>query len=331
MTKISVLDLSPVPTGTTTGQALNNSRDLLHHLEALDYHRYWMAEHHNMPGIASAATAVALAYVASGSSRIRIGAGGIMLPNHAPLIIAEQFGTLAELFPGRVDLGVGRAPGTDMLTARALRRNLDHGVDTFPQDVQELISYFEPLTEGQAVQSVPGVGTKIPVWMLGSSTYGAQLAAILGLPYAFASHFAPAEIENAIAVYRSRFRPSEHLDKPYLMLGLNAVVAPTDEEAQYLFSSIQQSFVNLRSGRPGRLPQPVENYYETLDPQARLILNHSLSAAVVGSAETVKAKLGSFLEQYAPDEIIVTAMIHDHEARLRSFKMLAEIHQQITK
>ena len=251
MTALSVLDLAPVPEGSDVSQSLRNTLDLARHAERLGYKRYWLAEHHNMPGIASAATSVVIAHVAAGTSTIRVGAGGIMLPNHAPLVIAEQFGTLAALHPGRIDLGLGRAPGTDMATARALRRNLDASVDGFPQDVVELLGYFRPAREDQRVRAVPGEGQQVEVWILGSSTYGAQLAAMLGLPYAFASHFAPAEMEHALDIYRSRFQPSEQLDKPHAMLGLNVFAAPTDEEARLLFSSLQQAFVNLRTGRPG--------------------------------------------------------------------------------
>jgi luciferase family oxidoreductase group 1 len=266
MIPLSVLDLSPVPEGSDAGHALRNSLDLARHAEALGYARYWMAEHHNMPGIASAATAVALAHVAAGTSRIRIGAGGIMLPNHAPLIIAEQFGTLAALHPGRVDLGLGRAPGSDQVAARAIRRNLAADVNQFPRDVIELLDYFRPTEPGQPLQAVPGAGETVEVWILGSSTYGAQLAAALGLPYAFASHFAPEQMHEAVAVYRDRFRPSDRLAAPHVMLGVNVFAAATDGEARRLFSSLQQSFVNLRRGRPGRLPPPVDDLDATLDP-----------------------------------------------------------------
>ena len=331
MTELSVLDLSPVPEGSSAGQSLRNSLDLARHAEALGYKRYWLAEHHNMPGIASAATAVVIGHVAAGTKRIRVGAGGIMLPNHAPLVIAEQFGTLAALHPGRVDLGLGRAPGTDMLTARALRRNLEAGVDSFPNDVVELMGYFEPAEENQRLRAVPGEGEQVEMWMLGSSTYGAQLAAILGLPYAFASHFAPAEMENAIDIYRSRFQPSERLEKPHLMLGLNVFAADTDAEAQLMFSSLQQAFVNLRTGRPGKLPPPVENYAATLDPMATAMLSQALSCSVVGSPETVRKGLEAFVSRHAPDEVMVTAQAFDHEARKRSFEILAEVHQNLAK
>jgi luciferase family oxidoreductase group 1 len=329
MTLLSVLDLSPVPAGSNAGQSLRNSLDLARHAEALGFNRYWLAEHHNMPGIASAATAVVIGHIAGGTSTIRVGAGGIMLPNHSPLVIAEQFGTLAALYPGRIDLGLGRAPGTDMLTARALRRNLDSGVDSFPNDVVELMSYFDPVQEGQRVQAVPGAGLDVPVWILGSSLYGAQLAAMLGRPYAFASHFAPAEMENAIAIYRSRFQPSESYPKSHLMLGINVVVAATDEEAKYLFSSQQQSFVNLRSGRPGLLPPPIRDYESQIDMNGRMMLDQALAAALVGSPETVKRGLEAFIQRTGADELMVTAMIHDHQARKQSFTLLSEIYQAL--
>jgi luciferase family oxidoreductase group 1 len=330
MTVLSVLDLSPVVEGSGPAQSLANSLDLARHAERLGYNRYWLAEHHNMPGIASAATAVVIGHVAGGTSKIRVGAGGIMLPNHSPLVIAEQFGTLATLFPDRIDLGLGRAPGTDMLTARALRRNLDAAVDTFPQDVVELMGYFQPAEPGQRIRAVPGAGEKVPVWILGSSLYGAQLAAMLGLPYAFASHFAPAELDNALAVYRSRFQPSEQLDKPYVMLGLNVVAAPTDAEARLLFTSQQQAFVNLRSGRPGRLPPPVEGYDREVDANARAMLGHALAEAVVGSPETVRRGVETFVARTGADELMVTAQVFDHAARVRSYEILADVHKEMS-
>ena len=324
MTPLSVLDLAPVAEGSTPSQSLANTLDLARHAEALGYRRYWLAEHHNMPGIASAATAVVIGHVAAGTRTIRVGAGGVMLPNHAPLVIAEQFGTLAALFPGRIDLGLGRAPGTDMMTARALRRNLDAGVDSFPNDVLELIGYFAPATPDQRVRAVPGEGQDVKVWVLGSSTYGAQLAAMLGLPYAFASHFAPAEMEHALDIYRSRFQPSEHLDKPYVMLGLNVFAADTDAQARLLFSSLQQAFVNLRTGRAGKLPAPVAGFEENLDPMPRAMLETALSCSVVGSPETVRRGVDAFIRRTGADELMVTAQIFDHEARKRSFQILAE-------
>jgi luciferase family oxidoreductase group 1 len=331
MTALSVLDLAPVPEGSDVSQSLRNTLDLARHAERLGYKRYWLAEHHNMPGIASAATSVVIAHVAAGTSTIRVGAGGIMLPNHAPLVIAEQFGTLAALHPGRIDLGLGRAPGTDMATARALRRNLDASVDGFPQDVVELIGYFRPATQDQRVRAVPGEGQQVEVWILGSSTYGAQLAAMLGLPYAFASHFAPAEMEHALDIYRSRFQPSEQLDRPHAMLGINVFAAPTDEEARLLFSSLQQAFVNLRTGRPGRLPPPVEGFEQNLDPMAKAMLGQALSQAVVGSPETVKRGIDAFIRRTGADELMVTAQIFDHEARVRSFEMLADVHRELSQ
>ena len=324
MLTLSVLDLAPVVQGSDPGQALRNSLDLAQHAERLGYRRFWLAEHHNMTGIASAATSVAIGFVAGGTSTIRVGAGGIMLPNHAPLAIAEQFGTLESLYPGRIDLGLGRAPGSDQLTARAMRRTLVGGEDRFPQDVAEVMAYFRPAVEGQQVQAVPGAGLDIPVWILGSSTFGAQLAAYLGLPFAFASHFAPQQMEAALAYYRQGFRPSAQLDRPYVMLGVNAVAADTDEEARLLFTSIQQAFVNLRTGRPGRLPPPLAGYAETLDPAYRAILDDVLSQAIVGGPQTVKAGLEAFAERHGADELILTSQIFDHAKRVRSFEIAAE-------
>jgi len=329
MIPLSILDLSPIPEGSDAGQALRNSLDLARHAEALGYRRFWMAEHHNMPGIASAATAVALAHVAAGTRSIRIGAGGIMLPNHAPLVVAEQFGTLAALHPGRVDLGLGRAPGTDPIAARALRRNLAGDAEDFPRDVVELLGYFRPAQPGQPLQAVPGAGQEVEVWILGSSTFGAQLAAMLGLPYAFASHFAPAMMMEAIALYRERFRPSERLAAPYVMLGVNVFAAETDAEARRLFSSLQQAFVNLRSGRPGKLPPPVEDFEARLDPRARAMLDHALACSIVGAPETVRRGLQDFAARTGADELMVTAQIFDHGARLRSFEILAGVHAEM--
>ncbi|MGG5889664.1 LLM class flavin-dependent oxidoreductase [Falsiroseomonas sp. HC035] len=329
MIELSVLDLSPIPDGSDAGQALRNSAELARHAEALGYRRFWMAEHHNMPGIASAATAVALAHVAAGTSRIRIGAGGIMLPNHAPLVVAEQFGTLAALHPGRIDLGLGRAPGTDQHAAQALRRNLHADPDEFPRDVMELLAYFEPVQPGQTVQAVPGAGLQVEAWILGSSTFGAQLAAMLGLPYAFASHFAPAQMMEAAAVYRQRFRPSARLAAPHVMLGVNVFAAPTDAEARLLFTSLQQAFVNLRTGRAGKLPAPREGFAERLDPRAQAMLDNALSCSIVGGPETVRQGLRDFVERTGADELMVTAQIHDPAARLRSFGILAEVHAEM--
>jgi luciferase family oxidoreductase group 1 len=325
MIPLSVLDLSPVPQGSDAAQALRNTLDLARHVEGWGYRRYWLAEHHNLPGIASAATAVVIGYVAGGTSSIRLGAGGIMLPNHAPLVIAEQFGTLESLYPGRIELGLGRAPGTDQAAAQALRRTLGGNVDDFPRDVVELMAYFRPAQPGQRVQAVPGAGLHIPFWILGSSLYGAQLAAILGLPYAFASHFAPEQMMEAIQVYRSRFDPSEQLQKPHVMLGLNVFAADTDEEARFLFTSLQQAFVNLRTGNPGQLPPPAEDLESRLTPPERAMLDHALSCAVVGSPETVRRGIEAFIARTGADEIMVTAQIYDHAARLRSFEITAGV------
>ncbi len=321
MTKLSVLDLAPIVQGSTAGEALGNSLDLARHAEALGYNRFWLAEHHNMPGIASAATAVVIAHVAAGTKTIRVGSGGIMLPNHAPLMVAEAFGTLAELHPGRIDLGLGRAPGTDMATARALRRMMQGSADNFPQDVVELMSYFEPAADNQAVRAVPGAGAGVEVWMLGSSLFGAQLAAHLGLPYAFASHFAPGDMAGAISVYRERFRPSKRLAAPYVMLGLNVIAGETDEEAKFLFTSLQQAFANLRLGRPGKMPPPVKSL--ELDPIIEGQLAHALSCSVVGGPEKVKAGIQAFAERTGADELMVTGSIFDHAKRVRSFEIAA--------
>ncbi len=328
---LSVLDLAPIPESSNAREALRRSLDLAQHAERWGYRRFWLAEHHSMPGIASAATSVVIAHVAGGTSTIRVGAGGIMLPNHSPLVIAEQFGTLAALHPGRIDLGLGRAPGTDMLTARALRRNLEAGVDSFPQDVVELMEYFRAAEPGQKLRAVPGEGQDVEMWVLGSSTYGAQLAAMLGLPYAFASHFAPGDMEQAIDIYRSRFQPSERLATPKIMLGLNVFAADTDAEARLLFTSLQQAFVNLRSGRAGQLPPPVENYEEQIDPMAKAMLDQALSCAVVGSLETVRQGVEAFIRRTGADELMVTAQIFDQTARLRSFEILAEAHREMSK
>ena len=325
MVPLSVLDLSPIVEGGDAGQSLRNSLDLARHVEALGYPRFWMAEHHNLPGIASAATAVALAHVAGGTSTIKIGAGGIMLPNHAPLMIAEQFGTLAALHPGRVELGLGRAPGSDQLTMRAMRRNLLAGADQFPQDVVELMGYFRPTEPGQRLQAVPGAGLDVPIWILGSSLFGAQLAAILGLPFAFASHFAPAALTQAVAIYRERFQPSEQLASPHVMLGVTTVAAETDDEARFLFSSLQQATLNNRLGQPGRVPPPVENFEATLDPYRRAVVDDAFGAAVVGGPETVRRGLDDLVAQTGADELMVTANIFDHAKRKRSFEIIAQI------
>ena len=326
MTALSVLDLSPIKQGFDAATALHESLELARHVESLGYRRFWLAEHHNMPGIASAATAVAIGHVAAGTRTIRVGAGGIMLPNHAPLVIAEQFGTLASLFPGRIDLGLGRAPGTDPRTALALRRTLQGGADSFPQDVQELLAYFAPSRPGQVVRAIPGEGTNVPVWILGSSHYGAQLAAALGLPYAFASHFAPADLEYALQLYRQQFRPSPYLDKPYVMLGLNVFAADTNEEAQLLFSSLEQAFINLRTGNPQPLPPPLPGYRTQLDPRLTDMLENVLRCAIVGDRTMIAEGLGSFIAAHQPDELMVTAQIFDAAARRKSYEILAQVH-----
>ncbi len=320
---LSVLDLSPILEGSTPAQSFHNSRNLAQHAEALGFKRYWLAEHHGMPGIASAATSILIGHVAGGTSTIRVGAGGIMLPNHSPLVIAEQFGTLESLYPGRIDLGLGRAPGSDQLTARALRRNLTSDSDEFPQDVVELIDFMSD-TPQQTVRAVPGRGAKVPVWILGSSTFGAQLAAHLGLPYAFASHFAPQQMMQAIAIYRSAFRPSKTLAKPYVMLGFNVFAAATDEEAHWRASSMQQAFVALRSGRPRQLPPPVEGYVASLTPQERAVLDTVLPCSAIGSPATVRAALEAFVERTGADELMLTSQIFEHSARLRSYEIAAE-------
>jgi len=322
MVPLSVLDLSPIVEGCNASDALRNTLDLARHAERWGYRRYWLAEHHNMPGIASAATSVVIGHVAGGTTSIRVGAGGIMLPNHSPLAIAEQFGTLESLYPGRIDLGLGRAPGSDGITARALRRDsIVDQADAFPQDVLELIAYFRGV-DGP-VRAVPGAGLPVPIWILGSSTFGAQLAAALGLPYAFASHFAPGQMMDAIAIYRANFRPSDQLEHPYVMLGFNVFAADTDDQARLLFTSLQQAFVNLRSGRPGRLPPPVVGYEERLGPTERGMIGQALSSSAVGSPDTVRRGIEAFVERTGADELIVTSQIFDHTARLRSYEIVA--------
>ncbi len=324
MIPFSLLDLAPIPEGSTAAAALGNTLDLARHAEALGYHRYWLAEHHNMTGIASAATAVLIGRVAAETRTIRVGAGGIMLPNHAPLQVAEAFGTLATLFPDRIDLGLGRAPGTDMATARALRRYLA-GADSFPQDVVELLAYLGDPRPGAQVRAIPGEGTHVPVWILGSSLFGAQLAAHLGLPYAFASHFAPSDLEAASRIYRETFRPSAYLAAPWLMIAVNVFAADTDAAARRLRTSMQQAFVNLRSGRPGPLPRPVDDIAAVCDPGALAMADQALSVTAVGAPETVRTGLAAILDRYRPDEVILTGQIHDHAARLRSFAIAAEV------
>ncbi|ANB17549.1 LLM class flavin-dependent oxidoreductase [Dokdonella koreensis] len=320
MIPFSILDLAPVCEGSDPTQAFANTLDLARHAEALGYRRYWLAEHHNMPGIASAATAVLIGHVAGGTRSIRVGSGGVMLPNHAPLQVAEQFGTLAALYPDRIDLGLGRAPGTDQATARALRRYHD-GADAFPQDVQELLYYFEPAQPGQPVRAVPGAGIAVPVWLLGSSLFGARLAAQLGLPYAFASHFAPDAMDLALALYRREFRPSARLQQPYAMLGVNVIGADTTAEARRLFTTLQQSFVNLRRGRPGLIPPPIDDIEAFWTPTERLGVEQALACSVVGDPDTVRDGLRAFIERHRPDELMLTANIYDHAARRRSFEI----------
>ncbi len=323
MLPFSVLDLAPIVEGGTAADSFRNTLQLAQHAEALGYQRYWLAEHHGMRGIASAATAVVMGHVAAGTRSIRVGAGGVMLPNHSPLVIAEQFGTLESLFPGRIDLGLGRAPGSDQATARALRRDLQSDAQQFPNDVLELQHYFAPLEPGQTLRAVPGAGLEVPLWILGSSTFGAQLAAELGLPYAFASHFAPGELMNAIAIYRARFKPSKQLAKPYVMLGFNVFAADTDEAGQFLFSSLQQAFVNLRSGRPSLLQPPVDGFAERLHPGDRAMIDSALSCSAVGSPDTVGRALQAFIETTGADELMLTSQIFDHTARLRSYEIAA--------
>ena len=322
MPPLSVLDLAFVPEGGTPAIALANSLDLAQHVERLGYRRFWLAEHHNMISIASAATSVVIGYVAGGTSSIRVGAGGIMLPNHSPLVIAEQFGTLATLYPGRIDLGLGRAPGTDQKTLRALRRD-PNAADTFPQDVLELQALLGPLQAGQTVQAVPGTDTNVPIWILGSSLFGAQLAAALGLPYAFASHFAPDALIPALQVYRERFQPSSQLAQPYAMVGVNVIAAESDAEARRLFTSTQQSFANLLRGTRGKLPPPIDDIEAYWTPMEQGQASRMLSCSVVGSPETIRRGVRQLVESTGADELIVASAIHDHPARLFSYEVLA--------
>jgi luciferase family oxidoreductase group 1 len=324
MTTYSVLDLAPIAEGSDAAQSFRNTLDLARHAERWGYRRYWLAEHHGMPGVASAATAVLIGYVAAGTSTIRVGSGGIMLPNHAPLVIAEQFGTLESLFPGRIDLGLGRAPGSDQRTARALRRDLQSDPDAFPQDVMELIDFFSE-TPQQSVRAVPGTGLKVPIWILGSSLFGAQLAAAFGLPFAFASHFAPAQMMDAVAIYRAQFRASRVGDRPHVMLGFNVFAADTDAEATYRASSMQQAFINLRSGRPAPLPKPVEGFMDRVGPAERGMLAQALSCSAIGTPDRVRTALREFIARTGADELMLTAQIHDHAARLRSYEIAADV------
>ena len=324
MVPVSILDLVPVILGETPREALRRSLDLAQHAEAFGYKRYWVAEHHNMTAIASAATSVVIGHLAGGTSTIRVGSGGIMLPNHSPLVIAEQFGTLESLYPGRIDLGLGRAPGTDSRTLRALRRDpaREH---TFPQDVLELQSFLAPAVSGQTVRAIPGAGTEVPIWILGSSTFGAELAASLGLPYAFASHFAPDALLSALEIYRRKFRPSKQLDQPYAMVGLNAVAADTDDEAHYLFTTIQQSFTNLVRGAGGKLQAPIDNidnYWTAVEKQHA---SHMLKYSIIGSAETVRKELEEFVGLTQADELMIVTTIYNHAARVRSYEIVADV------
>ena len=328
MQHFSILDLSPVPEGKTTADALANTVALARAAENAGYHRYWLAEHHNMVGIASAATAIVIGHVAAATRTMRIGAGGIMLPNHAPLVVAEQFGTLATLYGDRIDLGLGRAPGTDMATARALRRHMAPE-DSFPQDVQELIGYFDDMPDGAGVRAIPGVGTHVPVWILGSSLYGAQLAAYLGLPYAFASHFAPAMLEEALSVYRATFKPSQTLSHPYAMVAVGVCAAETDAEAHVLRSSQVLAFARLISGQPGKLPLPVQDVEAHVPTQVLAQVQQALSCSATGSPLTVKMQLSAIIDKYRPDELLVTGMIHNHAMRVRSFEIVGDVLTQL--
>ena len=324
MVPVSILDLVPVILEETPREALPKSLDLAQHAEAFGYKRYWVAEHHNMTGIASAATSVVIGYLAGGTSTIRVGSGGIMLPNHSPLVIAEQFGTLASLHPGRIDLGLGRAPGTDARTLRALRREAA-AADTFPQDVLDLQALLAPAKPGQAVRAVPGAGTEVPIWILGSSTFGAELAAELGLPYAFASHFAPAALFPALEIYRKQFKPSKQLDHPYAMVCVNVVAADTDEEARRQFTSVQQAFTNLVRGSGGKLQAPIDNIDDYWSPGEKLHASRMLKYAIVGSPETVHRDLENFVALTNADELMIVTSLHDHRARVRSYEIVAEM------
>ncbi len=329
MVPFSILDLVPVFEGGTAGEALRRSLDAAQLAERLGYRRYWVAEHHNMPGIASAATAVVIGHLAAGTKTIRLGAGGVMLPNHAPLVIAEQFGTLAALFPGRIDLGLGRAPGTDPGTTRALRRSGPDGADTYPQDVLELQRYFQPVQPGQSVQAVPGTGARVPLWLLGSSLFSAQLAGRLGLPYAFAAHFAPDLLDKALALYRQSFRPSAALEKPHAMAAIGVYAADTDREAARLFTSLQQSFLNLRRGRPGLIPLPVDDMTALWSPLEAELVGQAFRESVVGSPATVRRGLELFLQRTQVDELMVTSMIHDQAARHHSMALIAQVRNEL--
>lgn len=325
----SILDLAPISAGSDARTALNNALDLAQHGERWGYHRFWVAEHHNMPGIASSATAVVIGHLAGGTQTIRVGSGGVMLPNHAPLVVAESFGTLEALYPNRIDLGLGRAPGTDQLTMRALRRDSSHVADNFPQDVLELQRYLAPHTPNQRVRAIPGEGSQVPLWLLGSSLYSASLASQLGLPFAFASHFAPDLLMQALEVYRENFEPSEQLEKPYAMIVANVFAADSDAEARRLFTSVEQAFVNLRRGTPGQLPAPLETKERPWTIYEQENVDHSLAFSFVGAPETIGEGLQHLVEQTGADELMLTAMIHDHHARLRSFELAAQVCGQL--
>jgi luciferase family oxidoreductase group 1 len=331
MLPLSVLDLAPIVEGGTAAQSFRNSLDLAQHAERWGYRRYWLAEHHNMPGIASAATSIIIGHVAGGTKTIRVGSGGIMLPNHSPLVVAEQFGTLASLYPGRIDLGLGRAPGTDMMTARALRRDMEDSAEQFPQDVQELQNYFADAEPGQRIRAVPGSGLDVPIWLLGSSLFGAQLAAMLGLPFAFASHFAPDLMRQALDIYRSSFQASKQLDRPYAMLGANVLAADTDAQARRQFTSQQQSFINLRRGTPGQVPPPIDDIDAYWSPAEKAMVERSLAVSFVGSVDTIERGLAAFLDSLQPDELMITAHIYDQAARLRSIELIAQVRDDIAK
>jgi len=326
----SVLDLAPITEGASAADALRNSLALAQHAERLGFRRYWVAEHHNMPGVASAATAVVIGHIAAGTRTLRVGSGGVMLPNHAPLVIAEQFGTLASLYPDRIDLGLGRAPGTDMLTARALRRELAVTADHFPADVQELRGYFEVAAPEQKIRAVPGAGLRVPIWLLGSSLFSAHLAALLGLPFAFAAHFAPALLGEALAVYRSRFEPSRQLDRPYVMPSVNVVAADSDREARRLFTSHQQAFTNLRRGRPAKLPAPIDDIEDYWSAAERAMVRQAMRYSFIGAAVTVEKELRNFIAATAPDELMVNAMIYDPSARAHSLTLTAQVRAALT-
>ncbi len=330
MIPFSVLDLSPIAEGSTASDALRNSRGLAQHAERLGYKRYWLAEHHNMPGIASAATAVVIGHVAGGTKTIRVGSGGIMLPNHSPLMVAEQFGTLEALYPGRIDLGLGRAPGTDPFTTRALRRVATAAADTFPDDVAELQKYLGEVASEQRVRAIPGEGSRVPIWLLGSSTFSAQLAAAMGLPFAFASHFAPADLLTALRLYRNLFRPSAQFTKPYAMVAVNVIAAETDEEARFQFTSLQLAFTLLRRGTPGKVPPPIADIEAFWNPAEKAMANDILLFSVVGSAETVERGLQKIIEITQAEELILAAHLYDHRARIKSFEIAAGVRERLS-